>query len=312
MKGSGCAGTADSGDLHLEFPDAPRAPQVGSRPAGDGYARAPHRRADPAGQGDVRRRHRQPRAHAAGRRDRRRGRALTADARFFLSALEGLSDAEAERAVLPFPSHEVDPYRGLAPHFDVASARARALHAVAEGDARLVVASAAALLPRVSAPDRLAGVSITSRPGRTSRRPILATCSRTPASRARTRSTSTASSACAAASSTSSPPARPNRSASSSSATPSNRSGPTIPRRSARRRRSTRWRSCRCRSCSARPTTPTAPPRCSTTSGPAAGRRCSCRSPTRCARRGRSSRRRSPPATTRPSRRGRACRRRRR
>src|SRR5215212_8768389 len=40
---------------------------------------------------------------------------ITADTRFFLSALEGLSDADLERSVLPFPSHEVDPYRGLAP-----------------------------------------------------------------------------------------------------------------------------------------------------------------------------------------------------
>ena len=56
------------------------------------------------------------------------------DVRFFLGALEGLSDAAAERAVLPFPSHQVDPYRGLAPHFRVTSARARALHAAALGD----------------------------------------------------------------------------------------------------------------------------------------------------------------------------------
>src|SRR4051812_18110321 len=40
---------------------------------------------------------------------------LTADTRFFLSALEGVSDADAAHAVLPFPSHEVDPYRGLQP-----------------------------------------------------------------------------------------------------------------------------------------------------------------------------------------------------
>src|SRR4029078_11626785 len=40
----------------------------------------------------------------------------TVDVRFFLSAFEGLSDAEVGRSVLPFPSHEVDPYRGLAPH----------------------------------------------------------------------------------------------------------------------------------------------------------------------------------------------------
>ena len=39
---------------------------------------------------------------------------------FFFAALEGLSDAEVERVVLPFPSHEVDPYRGLAPHFEIA------------------------------------------------------------------------------------------------------------------------------------------------------------------------------------------------
>ena len=89
----------------------------------------------------------------------------TRDARFFFSALEGLSETEVERAVLPFPSHEVDPYRGLAPHFDIASARARALHAIAERTAKLVVASAAALLPRVSPPSRLNAVSLTLTPG---------------------------------------------------------------------------------------------------------------------------------------------------
>ena len=50
---------------------------------------------------------------------------FTSDARFFLSALEGVSDADAAQTVLPLPSHEVDPYRGLSPHFDIASARAR-------------------------------------------------------------------------------------------------------------------------------------------------------------------------------------------
>jgi transcription-repair coupling factor (superfamily II helicase) len=89
----------------------------------------------------------------------------TRDARFFFSALEGLSDTEVERAVLPYPSHEVDPYRGLAPHFDIASARARALHAVAQGTARLIVASAGALLPRLSSPDRLGSVALTLTPG---------------------------------------------------------------------------------------------------------------------------------------------------
>jgi transcription-repair coupling factor (superfamily II helicase) len=87
------------------------------------------------------------------------------DARFFVGALEGLSDADVERAVLPFPSPEVDPYRGLAPHFDVASARARALHALAARSARLIVASAAALLPRMSGPQRLLSASRVIRPG---------------------------------------------------------------------------------------------------------------------------------------------------
>jgi transcription-repair coupling factor (superfamily II helicase) len=92
---------------------------------------------------------------------------LTADARFFLAALEGLSNADVDRAVLPFPSHEVDPYRGLAPHFDIASARARVLHGLAasHAPARLIVASAAALLPRVSAPGKLSRVSLSLAPG---------------------------------------------------------------------------------------------------------------------------------------------------
>jgi transcription-repair coupling factor (superfamily II helicase) len=89
----------------------------------------------------------------------------TSDARFFLAALEGLSDADVERVVLPFPSHEVDPYRGLAPHFEIASARARTLHALATGSARLVVASGAALLPRVSAMGRIAATAATLHPG---------------------------------------------------------------------------------------------------------------------------------------------------
>ena len=75
---------------------------------------------------------------------------LVADARFFVSAIDGVSAADAERLVLPFPSQEVDPYRGLLPHLDVASARARALLAMAHGRARVVVASAAALMPRLS------------------------------------------------------------------------------------------------------------------------------------------------------------------
>ena len=85
---------------------------------------------------------------------------MTADTRSFLASMAGLGEGEAARAVLPFPSHEVDPYRGLAVHLDVASTRARALHALVAGHARLLVASAAALLPRVSAPDRLLAASV--------------------------------------------------------------------------------------------------------------------------------------------------------
>jgi transcription-repair coupling factor (superfamily II helicase) len=90
---------------------------------------------------------------------------VSSDARFFLAALEGISDADAAHAVVPFPSHEIDPYRGLSPHFDVASARARALHALGRGTARLVIASAASLLPRLSQPARIAAAGLTLRSG---------------------------------------------------------------------------------------------------------------------------------------------------
>jgi transcription-repair coupling factor (superfamily II helicase) len=80
-----------------------------------------------------------------------------------------------ESAVTPFPSLQVDPYRGMAPHFKVSAARARALYLAATGQARLVVASAAALLAareRAGAPaegiDRnsLGYRDRTARPGR--------------------------------------------------------------------------------------------------------------------------------------------------
>ena len=80
---------------------------------------------------------------------------MTSDARFFFAALQGLPESEVVRAVLPFPSLEVDPYRAIVPHLDVASARARALTALGQGTARLVVASAPALLPRVTGSERL-------------------------------------------------------------------------------------------------------------------------------------------------------------
>ncbi|HXH05444.1 MAG TPA: hypothetical protein VNI83_02525, partial [Vicinamibacterales bacterium] len=91
--------------------------------------------------------------------------AAAADLRFFLAAIEGWSEADADRLVLPFPSPEVDPYRGPAPHLEVASARARALHALASLRPRAVVASAAALLPRLPAPDDLARLGIELAPG---------------------------------------------------------------------------------------------------------------------------------------------------
>jgi transcription-repair coupling factor (superfamily II helicase) len=90
---------------------------------------------------------------------------VVGDVTFFLTALEGLSERAVERAVLPLPSHEVDPYRGMSPHFGVTSARARALHEVIKGTARVIVASAAALLPRISSPDRLQSVSVELKPG---------------------------------------------------------------------------------------------------------------------------------------------------
>jgi transcription-repair coupling factor (superfamily II helicase) len=90
---------------------------------------------------------------------------LTADARFFWGALEGASEAGVERAVVPFPSLQVDPYRGMSPHFRVAAARAHALYGAAAGSARLIVASAAALLPRVAPPERLLAAALEIRSG---------------------------------------------------------------------------------------------------------------------------------------------------
>src|SRR5262245_34460102 len=87
------------------------------------------------------------------------------DVGFFLAALEGLSGPAAQRAVLPFPSHEIDPYRGLSPHVGVTSARALALHGIGSRTARVVVASAAALIPRISAPRRLLGAALDLKPG---------------------------------------------------------------------------------------------------------------------------------------------------
>ncbi len=90
---------------------------------------------------------------------------IVSDVRFFLGGIEGSSADDLEHVVLPFPSQEVDPYRGLAPHFRIASTRARALHALATGQARVIVASATALLPRVSPPDSLTALALDLKPG---------------------------------------------------------------------------------------------------------------------------------------------------
>jgi transcription-repair coupling factor (superfamily II helicase) len=89
---------------------------------------------------------------------------IVEDTRFFLGALGGFANRDAE-TVLPLPSHEVDPYRGLQPHFEIASARARALLALLQGSTRVVVASVAGLFPRVSPPGELREASLQLRDG---------------------------------------------------------------------------------------------------------------------------------------------------
>ena len=91
--------------------------------------------------------------------------AAVADVRFFLGVLEAMSDTAADASVLPFPSQQVDPYRGMVPHFRVTSARARALHAAALGSARVIVASAQALLPRLAPPESILATSFDLRGG---------------------------------------------------------------------------------------------------------------------------------------------------
>ena len=84
---------------------------------------------------------------------------------FFLGVLEGSADAVVSQQVLPFPSTQVDPYRGFQPHLKVASARARVLHALAIGSARVVVASAAALLTKLPEPATVLLSSCEIKPG---------------------------------------------------------------------------------------------------------------------------------------------------
>lgn len=99
------------------------------------------------------------------------------DISFFLSVLEGSAATVVERQVLPFPSTQVDPYRGFQPHLKVASARARALHALATNTrlrsdgatarqaALVVVASAAALLTKLPEPASVLLSSCEIKPG---------------------------------------------------------------------------------------------------------------------------------------------------
>ena len=53
----------------------------------------------------------------------------------------------------------------MAPHIGVTSVRARALYAIAQGTARVVIASAAAVLPRVTTPARMQAASLVLKPG---------------------------------------------------------------------------------------------------------------------------------------------------
>ena len=87
------------------------------------------------------------------------------DIAFFLGVLEGSADTVVSQQVLPFPSTQVDPYRGFQPHLKVASARARVLHALAMGTARVVVASAAAVLTKVPEPAGVLLASCEIKPG---------------------------------------------------------------------------------------------------------------------------------------------------
>ena len=87
------------------------------------------------------------------------------DTRFFLGALDGASSAALDAAIKPFPALKIDPYRNLAPHFHIASARAAALYGLTNGSVRVLVASGPALLPRLSPADRLRATAIELRPG---------------------------------------------------------------------------------------------------------------------------------------------------
>ena len=214
---------------------------------------------------------------------------LTSDARFFFSALEGVSDVEAARTVLPFPSHEVDPYRGLAPHFDVASARARALYHAEHRwrPACCRIGGGAVAATDASRPAQECRTHVRS--GDDVSPVILEIVWSKPATAARIRPTNRVNSRCGAGSSTYFRQARGSPCASSSSATQSNRSGLTTRRPSDRPEASTKSTSFRCRSWCRRPRSTIwqmqarhrIARRPSSTTSPITGRSCWCRSRTR-------------------------------
>jgi transcription-repair coupling factor (superfamily II helicase) len=78
--------------------------------------------------------------------DERRSSPVASDLTAFLRSIGD------NRAVLHLPAFVLDPYRGLSPHLDVRTGRALALSALARSERVIVVAPAAALLYRTTAP----------------------------------------------------------------------------------------------------------------------------------------------------------------
>ena len=77
-----------------------------------------------------------------GRPDRRATSSrLTSDLRIFLSRRSKACPTRTRPVVLPFPSHEIDPYRGLSPHFESRRRGPGPCTRSRTGTARLVVAS---------------------------------------------------------------------------------------------------------------------------------------------------------------------------
>ncbi len=74
---------------------------------------------------------------------------LAQEIKFYLDLL-----SPAPPAVFHLPSLEVDPYRGLSPHPEIASARAQALWQTLQDGIRIVVASARAAAVRLHSPQR--------------------------------------------------------------------------------------------------------------------------------------------------------------